>query len=518
VSTDDDFGIRRFSKFTPAELQEKTFNWVRDLTTFFIVGNWKGFLLKIAWGVIAGISARAVFSMFVAAKQAFMTFNFNITDAQIDQIVKGIRLSWIEQFGEVVGEALGWVVGGFIPSFFLFRFNEAMAAAVLQEVSEEFIDEMAAQVDTLIYIGASNELRVFGMRMFQGIRALIKRAAYGESDTLAGGLIENLLDGFPGAKESIKQWGSPGSKPWTLSNKLEEAVEKIKNENIRALVEGLLDGFDDGFIEAGYVVAGGIDRFRGEQKLLNRSLLGDQRIVELELNRDAVGDQRQSVILAGPEQLVRQELIRTMNQATVLDERDVGLWVGEPIREALIAPPISIQMRVILSDMEGVLHGRKRVQITIPDVRRERIDWARLKQACGGQNGYMWGAYKCQARLSGGNEMHIYAASEQEGMDRINELAYFSNQEIIGVTAVRELREGKRRTIDALYKQPTRIYPYAFTIINQQRVLNEESGRAQLSGMYRSRKASMIPLWEETRPDGFTEILQELFTTPGPND
>jgi hypothetical protein len=96
-------------------------------------------------------------------------------------------------------------------------------------------------------------------------------------------------------------------------------------------------------------------------------------------------------------------------------------------------------------------------------------------------------------------------------------LAIFSNQELEGVTVIEERKEGRRRTLNALYKEPTRIYPYAVTIVNQQKILNEESGLATLSGTYSRKEKSMIPLHTLTKPDNFQETIADLFLIPGAN-
>jgi hypothetical protein len=313
----------------------------------------------------------------------------------------------------------------------------------------------------------------------------------------------------------VKEWGEKGTKPWTFALALDNWIESIKNPIIENFTEELIEEFFDSCSEAFYVVANTADQYMMEQKLSQASLLGDQEFVEITPNRDV---ESEKIIIAGPAELIKPTIVQTLAQHQLLEERDLGMWVGEPLREALIAPPISIQIRVILTDLEGVWTGAKRVQITIPDVRRERISWERLKAAVGGQNGYMWGPYRCKARLSGGNSMELYSAVEAEGVDRLAELAYFTNQEILGITTVRELREGKRKTLDALYKKPTRIYPYGFTVINQQKVLNEESGRAQMSGVYKNRKTSMILLHTNSKPDDFNQVIQDLFYIPGAND
>jgi hypothetical protein len=489
-------------------------NWiVKTIDGLKRINSWgnsvSGFLAN-ALGITAKVSVTWIVHQIVGLGRFVWNFNWNATDAELDAQYAAYKIMLMGQLGGTIGNAIGWAVCGAGPGLIMLKFNKLLALRILKEVGEEALDELVANLRVLVQQGAQLAMRQTLITTYKSGRRLLKELLT-DPNGVGGKFAKSLgID-----QNRVKKWGEKGNKPWSFAIGLENWLETIKDPGWQNLTEELIEEFFDACSEAFYVVANAADQYMMEQKLAKDSLLGDQELVEIQPNRD---NDKERIIIAGPAELIKPTIVQTLTQHQLLEERDLGMWVGEPLREALIAPPISIQMRVILTDLSGVWTGRKRVQITIPDVRRERIDWERLKAAIGGQNGYMWGSYRCKARLSGGNFMELYAATEAEGVDRLNELAYFTNQEILGITAVRELREGKRKTLDALYKNPTRIYPYGFTVINQQKVLNEESGRAQMSGIYKKKKTSMILLHTSTRPDDFSEIIQDLFYIPGPND
>ncbi len=437
-------------------------------------------------------------------------FNWNATDAELDAQYAAYMAVLAGTLGGTIGNAVGWAVCGAGPGLIMMKFNKLLALRIMQEVGEEAVDELVANLRVLVQQSAQLVFRQTLITSYKNGRRLLKEILL-EPDGRGKAFREAL-----GINPSrVKEWGEKGTKPWTFALALDNWIESIKNPIIENFTEELIEEFFDSCSEAFYVIASTADQYMMEQKLGQTSLLGDQDFVEITPNRD---DESEKIIIAGPAELIKPTIVQTLAQHQLLEERDLGMWVGEPLREALVAPPVSLQLRVILTDVQGKWTGAKRVQITIPDVQRSRIDWGRLKAAVGGTNGYTWGPYRCKARLSRGNFMELYAATESEGVDRLVELSYFTNQEILGITAVRELKEGKRKTISALYKQPTRIYPYGFTVINQQKVLNEESGRAQMSGIYKKKKTSLIPLHTSSKPADFEEILQELFYIPGANN
>lgn len=495
-------------------LSEKTDdNWVvKTINVLKRINSWgnavSGFLAN-AIGIAGKVTVTWVVHQLVGVARFVWNFNWNATDAELDAQYAAYQSMLMGQLGGTIGNAIGWAVCGAGPGLIMLKFNKLLALRMLKEVGEEALDELVANLRVLVQQAAQLGMRKTLINTYKNGRRLLKELLADPNGV--GAKFARSIGIDP---NRAKQWGEKGNKPWSFAIGLDNWVETIKDPGWQALTEESIEEFFDACSEAFYVVANAADQYMLEQKLAKETLLGDEELVEIQPNRD---NEEEKIIIAGPSELIKPVIVQTLTQHQLLEERDLGVWVGEPLREALIAPPISLQLRVILTDVQGKWTGAKRVQITIPDVQRSRIDWGRLKAAVGGQNGYMWGSYFCKARLSGGQRLELYASTESEGVDRLVELAYFTNQEILGITAVKELKEGKRKTISALYKQPTRIYPYGFTIINQQKVLNEESGRAQMSGIYKRKKTSLIPLHTSRKPADFEEILQELFYTPGPD-
>jgi hypothetical protein len=85
------------------------------------------------------------------------------------------------------------------------------------------------------------------------------------------------------------------------------------------------------------------------------------------------------------------------------------------------------------------------------------------------------------------------------------------------LTITEEKKEGRRKEFDkALFKETTRVYPAFLTIVNREKVLLEEQGRATLSGIYKERRFR-IPLWTNEAPSDFDEIKSQILATRGTN-
>lgn len=474
-----------------------------------------GFIFPILSPVLGAV-AQTVVSLFVQATNFVMNFNWNATDKELDARLKQDMARLGGLVGGTLGNAFGWLLCGVVPGLVIYKFNPLLGLKVLKDVGEEGLEELAFNLATLVRSVLASAATRIVIESYKGMRRFLKAWANDQANIPLGANVNAGLKFLevlvPGIKGKIKRWGEEGSKPWTFAKARDELIEKLPDGFIEEFAEEFVEETWDACVEALYVVAADVDQWMLEQQIEKEFKNGPEEVVEIRPNRE---NEEEKIVLAGPQELIKPIIAQTMVQHQMLDERDLGLWVGEPLRKTMIAPPFPIMLRVILSDREGILNGAKRVQITVPDVKREKLGWNDIKAAVGGPNGYMWGPWRTNARLDGGSEIHVYTASEQEGLDLITRMAIFSQQEIVGITSVRERREGARRRLDTLQKQPTRIYPYGFTILNQQKVLNEEAGTATLSGVYQRRKTSIIPLWTDTQPDGYSELIAELFRSPG---
>lgn len=509
ISTKAKDGIRRFKKPDEGGFIGAIIKVGRDL----VGGLWDGVNMLLSW--LPGI-VTFIWGGIVAEVNAVLNFDFNITDEAIDKSIQAFQDRWYEQLGETVGGLVGWSIGGLLPSLVLFKFNPVLALSVLEEVGEEMYDELLGEVSALARMTAQAWLREQGLRLFMGARALIKRAANGEADTLAGDGIIALFNAFPGLRQKAQEWGEKGAKPWIIARKIEDKIESIKNSHLKAFVEGFWDNLGDSVVEAGFVVAGGIDSFLAEQQIAKNLARGKERVIEVAYNRKNI---KETVVFSGAEELIKPQIMSHMASYFELQKKDVGLILGgEPILSTITTPGLPY-MRIFFSASES--KKVKPTYIDIKNISRSKVDnWAELKAACGGSNGYMWGAFWVEALLPDNNTISCFGNTENEAEDMIDRLLKFSEAgdkpELIRWRRGGTLHKGSTKLYDSTYQKARRQYPWEVLIVNPQRILNEENGRANRSGIYKDNEA-LIPLWTATKPPDFAEKITELFRTPGAN-
>lgn len=277
-----------------------------------------GWLIQEVGGLI-NFTITSFWSFLHSTAQFIWNFNWNITDEQIDQQIKSHFDALGSQLGATAGNLFGFLACGVLPGAVVFCFNEPLGAYILKNVTEELAEEFIGNLSALIKYTFTSGTQAILMNAYKNVRKLIKgnekfvRKVFGEA-----------------YGDAIKAWGAKDSKPWSFASKMEEAVEAIPNTFVRNFVEEFLEEAWEGCVEAGYVVANSVDAYLASEKLKQQLVpeLGKTRYVEIQPNRD-IEDQR--IILAGPQEILKTEIVSTLTNYQLMREKDIGtVYCFEP--------------------------------------------------------------------------------------------------------------------------------------------------------------------------------------------
>lgn len=465
-------------------------------------------LQGFAIGAILAQIPNAVFSIaglwevFVTASIDLYYFDWNVPDDRIDQRAKQ---QW-EQFsfilGGSAGQAIGFAVCGVVPASTMFAFNEELALYVLREVGEEAFDELSAQFSQVLRLTTRNLARQAGGWLYRNVRRWLKDPSNSLGPRLFGGQWEIIR----------QRWGASDAPSWTFAEVVSERTERIPSAFWQSFTEELIEEAIDACIEAGYVVTSSVESYWANNRT-GRPLLSDQKIVEITPDR---ANEAEKIILAGPEEVVRGQLPAVLAHHQMIHDRDVGQVVGQPLDDWVRPRPIDgLRLKFQLFSFQSPPYSRRgdqrlvEVTITLSDVKREALDWDRLRLALGGRNGYMWGRFKARANLTNNRRLIVYGATEEEATDRLRALVTLTDLEIKTISVTEELKEAERLRNPRLYKERTRIYPGYLTIINRDRTLAIDRGKGSIAGNYVDRRAR-FDLWREVEPPDFDVKVREL--------
>lgn len=252
--------------------------------TGFFGKLWNGFakfsvsLLGKVWDLLGGFlswSATAIWATCVAAKDFLFNFDWNPSDAKLDSDIKNAFKPLAGLLGATLGKATGYILCGAIPGAVIFSFNEALGYHILKELGEEALDEFAGEIANIIQTG----FRSLGQASFAFAHKQI-RTLWRETDDKFKKRLAST-----GLKESeVNRAIAERNKPFIIRENIDKKVESVKNESLRDFIENFLEEFDSGCVEAGYVVAGGIDSYLAEQKASKEIFQGKEQNIEVEFD------------------------------------------------------------------------------------------------------------------------------------------------------------------------------------------------------------------------------------------
>jgi hypothetical protein len=271
-----------------------------------------GFLLQDAAKLIT-FSFTALWGLFVSAVQFVWNFDWNLTDKSIDQLIKTKWDALGGMLGGTLGNLVGWLGCGVLPGAVIFSFNEPLGAYILANVAEETVDEFIGNVSQLTTYTLQSTLQTLFLWQYKNVRQFIKNNV---------GWVTEMFGQSWG--EAVLAWGNEGSKPWSFAQKTEERIEKISNVFIKNFIEEFLEESWEGCVEAGYVVANSIDSYLAAEKLKQQQIPVNGKIKYLEVtpNRD---NKEQRIILAGPQELLKQQVVTTLADYQLMADKDVGV-------------------------------------------------------------------------------------------------------------------------------------------------------------------------------------------------
>ena len=225
------------------------------------------FTLTGLWGLV------------VSTAPFIWNFDFNMSEEEADKKIEALYTSLAGSLGNTLGNAAGWLACGALPGSIIFAFNEPLGLYVLKQVGDEALEEIASNVAQLIRQTATQGIQVLLTWTYINYRKLWRQPNSEFAKMLAAGGLK---------KEYIDRAVEERSKPWSFALEFEERIDSIDNKYLRTFAENFFEEAFDACVEAGYVVANSVDSYLTAQKIANEGLLGEERTVEILLDRSTV--------------------------------------------------------------------------------------------------------------------------------------------------------------------------------------------------------------------------------------
>jgi hypothetical protein len=456
------------------------------------LGNFLSGALKIF--APAGNFFVSAFSWLIDRTNQLKAFNWNASDKELEALMDSQNLRIATAWGSALGRSLGWIAGigiGYGVSFLCPVIGgAALARTVATNVGKEAIGEITNSLS-----GALN----------QTVGALANNAlisGYINYRRLLKSLPDKILGGIYGKStaEFIKKtWGGDGQPNLSFNSKMEEFVESIQNDKLRAFVDAFLEESWDGFTEAGIIVAYELDSAYAQAKRANEEAKGKRKTVRL--TPDNRKKTEQLLLSAGTADL-EEEVLTTLNNYRLIANRDVGQIVGMPADDYLTAKPLRRQLVIVFKTKKEppwrMPDGTqaKKYEVTIPDADLG-LTWAKIKLAA---KPYTWGKFRATAHLDNGRQMAVYGASKSEAEKTLRRLVELSTAKILALNVTEEVEKKNPN----LRKEAKTVYPAYATLLVRRPTTGE--GRNFTDGSQLEEDRIRLDLWTNEAPKGIPPL------------
>ncbi|MBW4473265.1 MAG: hypothetical protein KME45_23255 [Stenomitos rutilans HA7619-LM2] len=374
----------------------------------------------LGWGFSAvvnyfNLSFSNLWDMFVQAYFAIKTFDFGATDKALEEQIERNNQQLVTRAAEALGETLGFqsvrLANAFLGRFF--RKNGRDQAAKMK------IPILTAEIGLALAEEGNEELQANVKRLLQGtISAQVSNA-----------FINTVLAARKNHWFGLNSITTPQA-DGSIAQKIEKKIEQLP-KFWQQPVEEFIEGFEEGIIEAGYIVTMKIDdHVAANRYAQNRR--GVERYIEIPVEPQS----DEKLQFAGSQAEV-VDLVKSATMTTIplVKNRDIGQVFAEPVDEQ-IKPKVQLRKVVFnFSEYSKPPYRRKgklgtHASIAVPDA-KPGLGYEKLRSTL---DGYTRGNCYCTCQMDNGRQMAVYASTETEGKKVLRTLASLSTADLIEET------------------------------------------------------------------------------------
>jgi hypothetical protein len=424
--------------------------------------------LGFAFGAVVkffNLSFDRIWDILVDAYFELKTFDWNATDEELDKLIEANNQRIITAGAAALGNYLGW--GAFrIATFFAGKVGSARAKR-RAAVDGFKVPVISGRVGLALAEEGQEEL------MFNFRRFVTTTISAQLSNAFINFVLTSRRNEWFG-QQSITSPQTNGS----IAAKIDSQIQKLPKFWQRP-VETLIDEFEDGIIEAGYVVAMTIDDYVAANRY-SRKEAGPYRTLEIQPEKGS----DEKIEFRG-NQLEIVESVRTVLPTyQTISNRDIGQFMGTDVNEQIRLKP---QLRLLKLIFQGkqqppyIKNGKRicgKAEISIPD---PKIGLDR-KKILAAVRPYQRGNWYVKCFVDSGRSMEGWFQSKSEGIGTLTQLSVLSTSDIEPDSFV--WSEGQNAPVSS-----ERMYPSQASLLYPKRKKGRRGGDLG--------KSERIPLWGE---------------------
>ena len=426
-----------------------------------------GFLLKGA-GAILNWAWNWLKNNAIQLLTEIYYFDWNTSDKQIADEIEQNNLQIVRGLGNLLGSGSVYLVSIGI-AYGLKAYFPVVAGRVALALAEEGGQDLKGRLNGLIDTAGENFIRNIGLGSYAWLRRQIKGEATPDNN-----------------------------KPWILTDKIDEKINKVQNKWFRNFLQGYKDGFEDAIFDVGYIISWTLDDHYEAIRQAQQENIEPIRTIEVFPDREG----EESITITDTQGNIEENLQNYLSTHQLVENRDLGVIVGQPYQDWYGLKPQARKLIIEFRDKEkppfkDIKKGQTfRVQISIPDAKRG-LDWNDLKTKI---LKYTWGNSWAKVIFDNRRFMTVWGATEKEAEQQAKLLSQLSTLTIIQISTGTVVTQDPRKK-----KKPTLVYPCFAQLLVRETVVDPNNS-VTIDGKNRNMAKERYPIWKEEKPSNFKPL------------
>lgn len=232
----------------------------------------------------------------------------------------------------------------------------------------------------------------------------------------------------------------------------------------------------------------------------------------------------EELLLFGNFSEMLSQLVNYLQTRKLLEDRDIGAWVGYPLLDYVRAKPLKRKLYLGSYSRKQPPYkaesGKifKFASISVPEVKEEALtQWDVIKKILGGESGYTFGSHLTVVKYAkGGRQTHVYASTGKASRELAINLAGLSELKIDKVSTTFIEPVGQYAPGMPLAIKKVQVYPGFYYAMNSHDkvALKPETDKGTSTstktteGEKIRKRLKKIPLWLNAPPSDLKERVK----------
>lgn len=224
-----------------------------------------------------------------------------------------------------------------------------------------------------------------------------------------------------------------------------------------------------------------------------------------------------------------EQLAAILALRSQLENRDIGAFIGYPVGDYVRSKPLGRKLYIQLYSEKlppyraSPTKTFKVAVVTVPEPALNTLDnWAEIKNAVGGANGYTFGKWRTTITYEGGRSTVVQASTKEVSEKIAQNLSKLSTLPVIKEITTETKALGKYAKGQGLAVSTIQVYPGTYYALDSKPynpkapvgAKPQQQKVSTLEGDYKRARIPRIALWTAKQPTNLKDVIRKMLGYP----